>query len=101
VLTGATSCAALHEFGVDRRSGRARFLDLANGIPCADTLRRVRARRDPAAVEKALLAWMQAVQEITETRRIAIAGTTVRGSSNRQGGKAAIPMVSAWARQKR
>ena len=49
------------------------------------------------AFEKALLAWMQAVQEITESRLIAIDGKTLRGSYNRQDGKAAIHRVSAWA----
>src|SRR4051795_710197 len=97
VLSGANSFAAIHEFGTDRRSWLARFLDLTAGIPREDTFRRVLARLDPAAFEKALLAWMQAVQEITENRLIAIDGKTLRGSYNRQGGKAAIHMVSARA----
>ncbi len=97
VLCGANSFAAIHEFGVDRRSWLTRFLDLTNGIPGEDTFRRVLARLDPAAFERALLAWMQAVQEITASRMIAIDGKTLRGSYNRQDGKAAIHMVSAWA----
>src|SRR5512144_2506873 len=97
VLSGANSFAAIHEFGVDRRSWLTRFLDLSNGIPCEDTFRRVLARLDPAAFEKALLAWMRAVQEITESRWIAIDGKTLRGSYDRRDGKAAIHMVSAWA----
>jgi predicted transposase YbfD/YdcC len=97
VLSGANSFAAIHEFGVDRRSWLTRFLDLTNGIPCEDTFRRVLARLAPAAFEKALLAWMQAVQEITASRWIAIDGKALRGSYNRQDAKAAIPMVSAWA----
>ena len=101
VLSGANSFAAIHEFGVDRRSWLTRFLDLTNGIPCEDTFRRVLARLDPAAFEKALLAWMQAVQEITESRLIAIDGKTLRGSYNRRDGKAAIHMVSAWATENR
>src|SRR3954454_18112322 len=68
VLSGANSFAAIHEFGVDRRTWLARFLDLENGIPCEDTFRRVLARLDPAAFEKALLAWTQAVQELTAGR---------------------------------
>jgi len=97
VLSGANSFAAIHEFGVDRRTWLDRFLDLENGIPCEDTFRRVLARLDPAAFEKALLAWMRAVQEVTESRLIAIDGKTLRGSYNRQDGKAAIHMVSAWS----
>jgi predicted transposase YbfD/YdcC len=97
VLSGANSFAAIHEFGTDRRSWLARFLDLENGIPCEDTFRRVLARLDPAAFEKALLSWMQAVQEATAGRWVAIDGKTLRGSYNRREGKAAIHMVSAWA----
>src|SRR5512138_2968943 len=97
VLSGANSFAAIHEFGYDRRTWLARFLDLANGIPSEATFRRVLARLDPGAFEKGLLGWMQAVQEITENRLVAIDGKTLRGSSNKRDGKAAIHMVSAWA----
>ncbi|WP_152054416.1 ISAs1 family transposase [Tautonia marina] len=97
VLSGANSFAAIHEFGIDRRSWLARFLDLDSGIPSEDTLRRVLARLDPAAFEKALLSWMQAVQEVTTGRFVAIDGKTLQGSSDRRDGKVAIYMVSAWA----
>jgi len=97
VLCGADSFAAIHEFGDDRKTWLARFLDLSNGIPCEDTFRRVLARLEPAAFEKALLSWMRAVQEITESRLIAVDGKTLRGSYDRRDGKAAIHMVSAWA----
>jgi len=97
VLSGANSFAAIHEFGCDRRIWLARFLDLANGIPCEDTFRRVLARLDPGAFEKCLLSWMQAVQETTTNRLIAIDGKTLRGSYNKQDGRAALHMVSAWA----
>jgi predicted transposase YbfD/YdcC len=97
VLSGANSFAAIHEFGVDRRSWLARFLDLTEGIPCEATFRRVLARLDPAAFEKALLSWMQAVQEAPAGRSVAIDGKTLRGSYNRRDGKAAVHMVSAWA----
>src|SRR5512142_3244395 len=97
VLCGANSFAGIHEFGDDRKTWLARFLDLSNGIPCEDTFRRVLARLDPAAFEKALLSWMRAVQEITESRLIAVDGKTLRGSYDRRDGKAAIPMVTAWA----
>ena len=97
VLSGANSFAAIHEFGLDRRTWFARYLDLTNGIPSDDTFARVLARLDPGAFEKCLLSWMQAVQEITDHRLIAIDGKTLRGSYDRQSGKAALHMVSAWA----
>lgn len=97
VLSGADSFAAIHEFGCDRRPWFARFLDLTNGIPSEDTFARVLARLDPGEFEKALLGWVQSVQDITEGRLIAIDGKTLRGSYDRRGGRAAIHMVSAWA----
>src|SRR5512144_1534933 len=97
VLSGANSFAGIVEFGLDRRTWFARFLDLTNGIPSDDTFARVLARIDPGAFEKCLLSWMQAVQEITDHRLIAIDGKTLRGSYDRRDGKAAIHMVSAWA----
>jgi predicted transposase YbfD/YdcC len=96
-LSGANSFAAIHEFGIDRRIWLARFLDLDNGIPSEDTFRRVLARLDPVQFETALLSWMQAVQEITGHRLVAIDGKTLRGSYNKADGRAAIHMVSAWA----
>jgi predicted transposase YbfD/YdcC len=97
VLSGANSFAAIEEFGLDRRAWFARFLDLANGVPSDDTFARVLARLDPGAFEKCLLSWVQAVQEVTDHRLIAIDGKTLRGSYHKRDGKAAIHMVSAWA----
>jgi predicted transposase YbfD/YdcC len=97
VLSGANSFASIHEFATDRRHWFARYLDLTNGIPSDDTLARVLARLDPGAFEKCLLGWIQAVQEATENRLIAIDGKTLRGSYDRADGRAAIHMVSAWA----
>jgi predicted transposase YbfD/YdcC len=97
VLSGANSFASIHEFALDRRHWFARYLDLTHGIPSDDTLARVLARLDPGAFEKCLLSWIRAVQEITEDRLIAIDGKTLRGSSDRADGRAAIHMVSAWA----
>jgi len=97
VLSGANSFAAIHEFALDRRSWFARYLDLTNGIPSEDTLGRVLARLNPAEFEKGLLSWVQAVHEATDHQLIPIDGKTLRGSYDRGDGRAAIPMVSAWA----
>ena len=97
VLSGANSIAGIHEFAIDRRGWLARYLDLGNGIPSEDTLGRVLARIDPGVFEKCLLSWVQTVQELTENRMVAIDGKTLRGSYDREAGRAAIHMVSAWA----
>lgn len=97
VLSGANSIAGIHEFAIDHRGWLSRYLDLSNGIPSEDTLGRVLARLDPGVFEKCLLSWIQTVQELTANRLVAIDGKTLRGSYDRQGGRAAIHMVSAWA----
>ena len=97
VLSGANSIAGIHEFAIDRRRWFSRYLDLSNGIPSEDTFGRVLARLDPGGFEKCLLSWIQTVQELTANRVVAIDGKTLRGSYDREGGRAAIHMVSAWA----
>jgi predicted transposase YbfD/YdcC len=97
VLSGANSIAGIHELAIDRRSWLARYIDMSSGIPSEDTFGRVLARLDPAAFEKCLLGWIQDVQELTEDRVVAIDGKTLRGSADRETGRAAIHMVSAWA----
>ena len=97
VLSGSNSIAGIHEFAIDRRSWFVRYLDLTNGVPSEDTFGRVLARIDPAAFEKCLLSWIQAVQELTEDHLVAIDGKTLRGSGDHERGRAAIHMVSAWA----
>jgi predicted transposase YbfD/YdcC len=97
ILCGSNSFAGIHEFAIDRRNWLARYLDLTNGIPSEDTFARVLARLDPGAFEKCLLSWIQAVQEATDHRLVAIDGKTVRGSADPERGRAAIQMVSAWA----
>jgi predicted transposase YbfD/YdcC len=97
VLSGADSFAGIQEFGIDRKQWFARFLDLSNGIPSDDTFGRVLAHLNPGEFEKALSSWMQAVQEVTAGRLVAVDGKTLRGSYDRRNGKAAIHMVSAWA----
>src|SRR3974377_133055 len=111
VLSGANSFAAIHEFALDRRNWLAGCPGLTHRIPPGNTLprrfgpprpagatcARVLARLDPGAFEKCLLSWVQAVQEVTDHRMVAIDGKTVRGSSDHETGRAAIHMVSAWA----
>jgi predicted transposase YbfD/YdcC len=97
ILSGSDSIAGIHEFAIDRRDWFARFLDLSQGVPCEDTFARVLARIDPAALERCLLSWIEAVHQVTDHRLMAIDGKTLRGSEDQEKGRSAIPMVSAWA----
>ena len=73
------------------------FLDLPNGIPCSDTFGRVFARIDPDRFRDCFMEWVSSVNRLTQGQVIAVDGKTLRRSHDRNAGKAAIHLVSAWA----
>jgi predicted transposase YbfD/YdcC len=77
------------------------FLDLRNGIPHADTYRRVFERIDPESLQQCFLGWIKQVVETTGAQVIPIDGKTVRGSYDRGKQQPALHLVSAWASEHR
>jgi predicted transposase YbfD/YdcC len=84
-------------FAHKRQAWFKRFLKLPNGVPCADTFKRVFGRLDPRAFERCCLGWLQVAADLVGVRHIAIDGKTLRGSANSKLG--ALHLVSAWAVQ--
>jgi predicted transposase YbfD/YdcC len=78
-----------------------KFLILENGIPCADTFRRVFSRISPQQFEASFVSWTQMASNICRGEIIAIDGKCLRHSHNNVAGKSAIHMVSAWAHDAR
>jgi len=75
----------------------ATFLALPNGIPSADTFRRVFARIDPGAFERCFTAWTAALSEASGGRLISIDGKTLRRSFEHAWARlGAAHLVSAW-----
>jgi predicted transposase YbfD/YdcC len=105
VLCGAEGWDDIAEFSEAKQHWLQERLPLENGLPCADTYRRVFARLDPDAFGDRFLRWVQAVQEQTreQTREnkqeqvIAVDGKTLRRSFDTASGQQSIHMVSAWA----
>lgn len=89
----------------EQRAGwLAGFLDLPRRGACwrtphADTFERVFRRINPAALERAFIAFTQGLAEKSEGRLVAIDGKTLRGSIDHGGRKAAIHLVQAWDEQ--
>jgi predicted transposase YbfD/YdcC len=73
-----------------------RILELPNGIPSADTLRRVITAIDPKAFGKAFIAWAQRLCETTDGKLIAVDGKTVRGAFEGKDGQGALHLINAW-----
>lgn len=70
------------------------FLELPNGIPSRDTLRRTISRLDPEQFQKAFLNWLGGINQGIQGV-VAIDGKTLRGSGTKD--KAPLHIVSAWA----
>jgi predicted transposase YbfD/YdcC len=74
------------------------FLELPNGIPAHDTLRRVFAAVQPVAVQGVLIPWLQQRRGLPG-EWVHIDGKALRGSRCAARGLGALHLVSAWAGQ--
>jgi len=101
VICGAESWDEIAAFGEARADWFGGFLDLSHGIPSHDTFNRVFAALDPSRFEACFLAWVRTVHPMLPAQVIAVDGKTLRRSHDRQRGKAAIQLVSAWATEQR
>ena len=97
VICGADGWSDVELFGKTKRKWLQGFLELPHGIPSHDTFGRVFAQINPEEFQDSFMTWVQAAQELTGGQVIAIDGKQLRGSHNRNEGKNALYMVSAWA----
>jgi predicted transposase YbfD/YdcC len=97
VICGADNWVDIELFGNTKIAWLKSFLNLPNGIPSHDTFGRVFAKIDPEEFESSFMEWVQAINRLTQGQVIAIDGKQLRGSHDKQAGKSAIYMVSAWA----
>jgi hypothetical protein len=91
----------MEEFGLAKEDWLKTFLELPNGIPSADTFRRVLSALDPAAFNACFIAWVQELSQGTQGKLVAIDGKTVRHSFDRATGKKALHLVNAWVADNR
>jgi predicted transposase YbfD/YdcC len=97
VICGANDWEAVAEFGQSKEEWFRTFLELPNGIPSHDTFWRVFRALDSEQFERCFMNWIQAVSGTLASQVVAIDGKTLRRSHDKEGGHAAIHMVSAWA----
>jgi len=101
IICGAESWEDFEVFAEAKEDWFRKFLELPNGIPSHDTFSRVFARLNPTEFQQCFLDWVRSAYEITQGQVVAIDGKQNRRSSERQAGKSAINMVSAWASESR
>lgn len=101
VIAGAQGWEDIENYALSKQDWLAQFLGLPNGIPCADTFRRVFERIDPQAFERCFQAWVQALVAELGLQVIPIDGKTLKGSYDREQKRSALHVVSAWASEHR
>jgi predicted transposase YbfD/YdcC len=99
VICGADGWSDIELFGKNKKDWLKTFLELPKGIPSHDTFGRVFAKIKPEEFQKRCVEWVQAIEKLTAGQVIAVDGKQLRRSHDRQAGKEAIYMVSAWATQ--
>jgi predicted transposase YbfD/YdcC len=99
VIAGAEGWEDMEDFGEVRRAWLGTFLRLRNGIPSADTFRRVFEALDPAEFQRGFVAWMNELCESLRGKLVAIDGKTARGSFARERGQGPLHLVSAWVHE--
>lgn len=87
-------------WGLNHRDFLGRFSEFHFGTPCADWLRVVVNRIDPALFEACFTDWALALRP-DAPKLIAIDGKTSRRSHDRAAGRKALHLVSAWATTER
>lgn len=101
VISGATGWEDIESYGKAKYEWLKQYLELPFGIPSHDTFQRVFARLKPSEFQQCFIKWIAAVSEVSKGEIVAIDGKTLRRSFDRASGKAAIHMVSAWAKTNR
>jgi len=96
VICGAQTWKQMSEFGHSKVGFLKSFLELPNGIPSKDTIRRVFTAIDSNVFEQCFIQWVNSIVDLAKGQVIAIDGKTIRGAKA-NGKKSPIHMVSAWA----
>ncbi len=91
----------MENYGLSKYDWLEQFLALPEGVPSADTFRRVFERINPKVFERCFRRWVKSIVETLGAQVIPIDGKTLKGSYDRVQGKTALHLVSAWSSEYR
>lgn len=101
IIGGAQGWEDIENYGISKQTWLKAFLALPNGIPSDDTFRRVFEFIDPEALNQCFLNWVETLVTKMAGEIIPIDGKTIRGSYDRNQGKSALHLISAWSSTQR
>ncbi|MDP7179462.1 MAG: ISAs1 family transposase [Verrucomicrobiota bacterium] len=99
MITGCRSWSDMHWFVEMGPPEIREMLELPNGVPSKDTLRRVISALNPGAFRDGFIGWAQSLCKSTKGKLVAIDGKTVRGARRDGDGFGALHLVNAWVKE--
>ena len=100
VIVGCKGPTSIERWAKAKQEWLGEFLELPNGIPSRDCIRRILSALKPAAFQKCFQEWIAAclLGDVAGSQRtIAIDGKTMRRSHDKAAGLGPLHIVSAWA----
>lgn len=97
VISGASDWDEIELFGKSQVKWLKKYGSYKNGIPSHDTINRVISSVDPKQFAESFTLWVSEISKLSDKEVIAIDGKTIRRSYDKQNGKSAVHMVSAFA----
>ena len=100
VIVGCKGPTSIERWAKAKQEWLGEFLELPNGIPSRDCIRRILSALNPAAFQKCFQEWIAACllgDSDGSHRTIAIDGKTMRRSHDKAAGLGPLHIVSAWA----
>jgi predicted transposase YbfD/YdcC len=99
VIVGCDGPTAIEDWAKAREKWLQQFLELPNGIPSRDCIRRVLTAVKPEAFPQCFESWIAGLicEGARPLRLIAVDGKTLRRSHDANRGLGPLHMVSAWA----
>ena len=103
MVCGCDGVTAVHRWASNRADWLKQFLDLPNGVPSRDCVRRLLMALEPRAFQQCFQKWIAHAVDSGEggdggpARLVAIDGKTCRRSHDAARGLGPLHLVSAWA----
>ena len=100
ILCGANGPTAIHRWAKSKSDWLAKYLELPNGIPSRDCIRRLLMALQPEAFQKCFQEWIASGVQPDQTgqrKLIAIDGKSCRRSHDASKDLGPLHIVSAWA----
>jgi len=101
VVSGCNDWETIAVFGESQLKWLRKYYPYKNGVPSHDTINRVFSAMDSKVFGSSFIKWTQEICKLSDGEIVAIDGKTIRRSYDKNTGKSAIHIVSAYAQKNR